>query len=128
MRQFFIMDDEERILDAEQWQVEAQAVISDVKNHVLDIKVSDEIKLRSSNQTVYLNLTTLENLKFCVRLSSSGFSIVANQHDLITNGDAEDFETIYGLLNSISPKFRESFGNNLLDKLKAISEEQEHFR
>lgn len=61
-------------LDKDQWKLEAQAIINDVKQHVMDIKVSE--KLQNSNQFFYLNLITLENLKFCIELSNAGFTIV----------------------------------------------------
>lgn len=115
-------DGGDKILDEEQWKLEAQAVINDIKNHVNDVKVSD--KLCSTNQVIYLNLTTLENLKFCIELSSAGFTIVGNQHDDTSNKGNEYFETPYSLLEFVSPQYRNSFGNALLDKLKELSQEQ----
>lgn len=113
--------DGDRLLDEEQWRLEAQAVINDVRKHVQDLKVSE--RLRSTNQVIYLNLTTLEGLRFCVELSAAGFTIVGNQHDDTSNVGNERFETPYGLLDFISPQYRNSFGNSLLDKLKQLSEQ-----
>ncbi|XP_012233896.1 GSK3-beta interaction protein [Linepithema humile] len=118
------MQDEnrDRLLDKEQWRLEAQAVINDVRKHVQDLKVSE--RLQSTNQVIYLNLTTLEGLRFCVELSAAGFTIVGNRHDDTSNVGNECFETPYSLLDFISPQYRNSFGNSLLDKLKQLSEQQ----
>ncbi|XP_043252388.1 GSK3-beta interaction protein [Colletes gigas] len=115
-------EEKDKVLDEEQWKHEAQAVIDDVKQHVTDIKVSET--LRSTNQLIYLNLTTLEGLKFCIKLSSAGFSVVGNQHDDTSNTGNEHFETPYSLLDLVSPQYRNSFGNSLLDKLKKVCDEQ----
>ncbi|KAK2582925.1 hypothetical protein KPH14_008990 [Odynerus spinipes] len=101
-------NDEDKILDEEQWKLEAQAVINDIKNHVNDAKVSD--KLCSTRQVIYLNLTTLENLKFCIELSSAGFTIVGNQHDDTSNKRDEYFETPYSLLDFIKERFSATCG------------------
>ncbi|OXU22828.1 hypothetical protein TSAR_013605 [Trichomalopsis sarcophagae] len=121
----------EKVLDAEQWKQEAQAIIGDVRDHVRDIVVCDSPALRSNNRAIHLNLTTLEGLEFCVRLSPQGFSIVGNRHNCTDNAkndseddDGEYYETIYSLLNVISPQYRNSFGNSLLDRLQRLSESQ----
>ncbi|KAL6447107.1 hypothetical protein ACFW04_001447 [Cataglyphis niger] len=115
-------DADDRILDQEQWRLEAQAVINDVKKHVRELKVSEQ--LISTNQVIYLNLTTLEGLRFCVELSAAGFAIVGNQHDDTSNTSNERFETPYSLLDFVSPQYRNSFGNSLLDKLKELNDRQ----
>ncbi|KAL6255925.1 hypothetical protein P5V15_013165 [Pogonomyrmex californicus] len=115
-------DDVDRVLDTEQWRLEAQAIINDVKEHVQDLRVSE--RLTSTNQVIYLNLITLEGLRFCVELSAAGFAIIGNQHDDTSNTGHERFETPYGLLNFVSPQYRSSFGNALLDKLKELSGKQ----
>ncbi|XP_029174424.1 GSK3-beta interaction protein-like [Nylanderia fulva] len=112
------MDD--RVLDEKQWRLEAQAVINDVRKHVQDLRVSEQ--LISTNQVIYLNLTTLEGLRFCVELSAAGFAVVGNRHDDTSNLDNERFETPYSLLDFVSPRYRNSFGNLLLDKLKELSD------
>ncbi|XP_015191725.1 PREDICTED: GSK3-beta interaction protein [Polistes dominula] len=111
-------NDEDKLLDEEQWKLEAQAVINDIKDHVIDVKISD--RLCNTNQVIYLNLTTLENLTFCIELSSAGFTIVGNKYDDSTNKGNEYFETFYSLLNSISLRYRNSFGNLLLEKLEKL--------
>ncbi|KAK1135045.1 hypothetical protein K0M31_007817 [Melipona bicolor] len=105
----------------EQWILEAQAIIDDVKQHVTDIKVSN--KLRNSNQSFHLNLTTLEGSRFCIEVSSAGFIIVGNEHDDVTSkGENERFETPYSLLNIVSPQYKDSFGSSLVHKLEQLND------
>ncbi|XP_023246153.1 GSK3-beta interaction protein-like [Copidosoma floridanum] len=112
---------DEKVLDTEQWKIEAQAVIDDVKHHVRNFQVSSTIQ--SSNRAIHLNLTTLEGLQFCVRLSPQGFSIVGNKHDCTDNADfdLDYYETIYSLLDYISPQYRNSFSKHLAEKLQQLS-------
>ena len=109
------------VLDKEQWKIEAQAIIDDVKHHVTDIKVSEKLQ---NNQFLYLNLTTLEGLKFCIELSSAGFAVVGNDHDDRSQKSDEHFETPYSLLDFVSPQYRNSFSRSLVDKLKKLSDNQ----
>ena len=59
-----------------------------------------------------------------MELSTSGFVIVSLEfHDLIEITEEEElnyFETPYSLLDSISPAYRQSFGDNLLEKFNSI--------
>ncbi|XP_017877965.1 GSK3-beta interaction protein [Ceratina calcarata] len=110
------------VLNEEQWKLEAQAVIGDVKNHVKEIKVAEN--LRNNNQFVYLNLTTLEGSKFCIELSAAGFAIVGNEHDDTSHRRTEHFETPYSLLDLVSPRYRDSFGSSLQRKLEQLSDSQ----
>uniref|UniRef100_A0A6V7IML4 GSKIP domain-containing protein n=1 Tax=Bracon brevicornis TaxID=1563983 RepID=A0A6V7IML4_9HYME len=113
----------ERILDAEQWKVEAQAIIDDVKSHVHDIAISE--KLQSTNSSIYLNLTTLEHLRLTIQISADGFRIIGNQHDTVTDANvAETFETPYSLLDFISPQYRQSFSSALTAKLNKLEQKQ----
>ncbi|XP_028982344.1 GSK3-beta interaction protein [Diachasma alloeum] len=112
----------ERVLDADQWRVEAEAIINDIRSHVKDIRISEA--LTSTNSSIYLNVTTLENLKFCIEVSPEGFKITGNEHNALANTESEVYETPYSLLDSISPMYRESFGNSLMAKLNKLSEKQ----
>lgn len=108
----------ETLLDAENWKLEAEGVINDVKDHVQEIKVSEKIK--STHQHIHLNLRTIENKDFCIELSAVGFRIIGYNFDENNIDSAEYFETPYSLLNAVSPKFNESFGNALLEKLNDL--------
>ena len=78
-----------------------------------------------------MNITTVEDLKLTVQLSVQGFCVVSsNEHDQIIEpqGDNEDdevtyYETPYSLLDSISPGYREAFGNKLASQLRKLSEQ-----
>ena len=91
------------------------------------------IFLQSSSSHIYLNLTTLECRDFTVQLTAQGFQIVAEAHDTVqesSNSDDDEeerdfFETPYSLLNKISPGYSDAFGNNLLQKLQIVQDEQE---
>lgn len=108
--------------DLENWKLEGEAVINDIKNHVRDAAIS---KILECNiHRIYLNVTTLEGKRYCVELSANGFRIVGTNHDTINAATDTYFETPYSLLNTISPEFHSSFGNALLSKLNALSENE----
>lgn len=119
------------LAESKGWKEEAEAVIYDVKDQVNDIKISE--KLQGTNTCIYINITTVEDLKFTVELSPQGFVVVAKDvHDTISvdiPSDSESdgltyFETPYSLLDSISPGYREAFGKSLASQLRKISQEQ----
>lgn len=100
------------------WLQEAEAIINDVKLHVKNIQISKELPCNNSN--IYLNLSTIEEKRFCVQLSSQGFRIVGHNFDLNCLDTDVFFETPYSLLNEISEKFRESFANSLQNQLNKL--------
>lgn len=109
------LDQDEILLNEEGWREEAAAVIKDVENYVEVILISD--KLESSRQNIYLNLTTQEAKTFTIELSAQGFRVVGNQHNSTSEPSEAVFETPYSLLDSISPTYREAFGNDLSNQL-----------
>lgn len=104
--------------DLIKWEDEATAVINDVRNHVKEIVISK--KLVSNNSKIYLNITTIENRKICVRLSGTGFQVVGFDYDSETSEDAIPYETPYALLSAVSQGYVRSFGTNLTDALKKL--------
>lgn len=111
----------EKVLDEENWKLEAQAVINDIKLHVKQVNLSEI--LPSTNQLIYFNVTTLENKNYCIELSSVGFRIVGSDYDLVDcKSNSKYYETPYSLLNEISEMYQTSFGNALLEKLKNIQQ------
>lgn len=117
------------LAESKGWKEEAEAVIHDVKDQVKDIKISE--KLQSTNSCIYLNLTTVEDLKFTVELSPQGFVVVAKDlHDTVQVETPSEnltyFETPYSLLDSVSPGYREAFGKSLASQLRKISQEQQN--
>lgn len=108
----------ENVLDSENWKLEANAVINDIKDHVKDANISE--KFVSTNQCIYMNIETLEGEKFCIELSGNGFRICGKAYDVHNLEEEQYFETPYSLLNKVSPLFCSSFGNTLLDKLNRL--------
>jgi hypothetical protein len=64
-----------------------------------------------------------------VELSCQGFCVVSNTaHDTISSDSKEEllyFETPYSLLDSLSPGYRQAFGDSLAQKLRKLSSEQQ---
>jgi len=108
-------DQDEVFLNEEGWREEAAAVIKDVEKYVEVILISD--KLESSRQSIYLNLTTKEAKTFTIELSAQGFRVVGDHHNSTSQASSGVFETPYSLLDSISPTYREAFGNDLSNQL-----------
>lgn len=114
--------EDEKVLDKNQWKIEATAVINDIKNHVRQISMSS---LEGTDEFIYLNLTTLEGQDYCIQMSKMGFSIADICHDSLNMEASTYFETPYSLLDSISPKYRESFAHKLIDSLAALKKDSE---
>ncbi|CAB4060299.1 unnamed protein product [Lepeophtheirus salmonis] len=94
------------------WRKEAELVISDVKDYVKEIGISQT--LPSSKSRIYLNLRIFEGSCYTVELTAAGFSIVAPEYDTIVaqseregNDDEKTcvYETPFSLLDSISPAY-----------------------
>jgi hypothetical protein len=113
-----MVENQEVLSNEDAWKTEAAGVIQDIQQHVQNICISETIQ--STNQCIYLNVTTMEGIHCCVELSASGFKIVGNAYDYKAELPNRHFETPYALLNHISPSFSNSFGNLLLKKLEHI--------
>lgn len=114
-------DSPEPILE---WQDEAAAIIEDVKNHVKEIQISST--LESSKAEIFLNVTTLEEETFCIRVSTEGFEIVGHSYDTIelNRNTSVAYETPYALFNDISGLYVQSFGNDLKAALENLMEDE----
>lgn len=113
------------------WVEEATAIIKDVRTHVAEIDIS---KVLPSNEShIYLNIRTFEGASYCVHVSSLGFRIVSELHDTINDDkleiteEEEIFETPYALLDKISPRYVESFGNQLCKQLLHLQQMRAEF-
>lgn len=115
----------EQVLDEETWPNEAEGAIYDIKKHVKAASVSTLLK--STNQRIYINITTLENANYCIEMSASGFRVVGRKYDDTSLSTIENmnYETPYALLNSISQAYRESFGGELMKKLWNLARNNE---
>lgn len=122
---------EERFLassdQGEGWREEAEAVIADVQALVNSISISPHLPCNESG--IYFNLETKEGQHLTVELSSGGFRISSsNSYDTIDPNEqnSRPFETIYALLDTTSPKYRESFSNSLAARLQALSDDDDN--
>lgn len=115
----------EQVLDKETWPQEAESAISDIRKHVKSANISP--LLQSTNQRIFINLTTLENTDYCIEMSAAGFRVVGRTYDdtALSTIENMNYETPYALLNSISQKYRESFGGELMNKLLDLAKNSE---
>ncbi|CAG9536689.1 unnamed protein product [Cercopithifilaria johnstoni] len=104
---------------------EALAAIREVGFAVRMISLPES--LPRTSDLIFMNLITLEDRTYCIELTQRGWRVASDRHDSM-NGDYRQldlhtryFETIYQLLNVISPEFRNQFANKLSDKLIALS-------
>ncbi|EPB79014.1 DnaK family protein [Ancylostoma ceylanicum] len=85
--------------------------------------------LPRTSELLFLNLTTLEHVTYCIELTGKGWRIASNRADCM-NGDFRQlhmhtkyFESLNQLLDTVSPSYRQRFGGQLIDKLKDLQEE-----
>ncbi|VDK78212.1 unnamed protein product [Litomosoides sigmodontis] len=104
---------------------EALAAIREIGFAVRMISLPES--LPRTADLVFMNLITLEDRTYCIELTHRGWRVASDRHDSM-NGDYRQlglhtryFETIYQLLNVISPEFRNQFANKLSNKLSALS-------
>ena len=102
------------------WKAEAQAVIEDVKHHVISLEISEETQ---SETSIFMNLTTLEGTKLRLMLSLEGFRVTGTIHNSCDVKDEDEvYETIYALLQTHSPKYVNSFAASLVAALNTLKE------
>jgi len=112
--------------EAINWEDEVQGVIADISNCVSQITLSERLNtVTGVSQSIYLNLETFESEKFTVKLSSAGYSIVGtafNDNTLEDNStSSSSYETVYALLQSVSPLYVSTFAEKLSSKLEGIA-------
>ncbi|KAL9985148.1 hypothetical protein ACROYT_G007518 [Oculina patagonica] len=101
------------------FKVEAELVIEDIGFTVDSISISK--KLPSSRECVYLNVLTKESTSLCIELSVLGFRIVGDKFDEKQESrDSKYYETMYALLDAVSPGYTQSFGEALVRKLASL--------
>lgn len=123
---------------------EAKQWLADVSFALNYGQLSDT--LSSSDSVAFMNLTTRENQEFCVQLDKSGFKVitiivvlvwsvfggssalnffclqvVGEAHNEVTDSDeARVFETVYALMEHISPSYPQQFGGKLTSSLEQL--------
>ncbi|XP_063804518.1 GSK3B-interacting protein isoform X2 [Pseudophryne corroboree] len=98
---------------------EAEAVVNDVLFAVANMFVSKN--LPCALDMAYINVEIKEGTRYCLELTDAGLRVVGSAFDHVDEGSHSQYhETIYSLLDSISPAYREAFGNALLRRLEAL--------
>ena len=121
MEERFLTGPSDNGQEGDGWRDEAMAVINDIKGFVNDISICENLPCNESG--IYFNIETKEGKQITVELSTAGFRISGltfNQLHTDTPGHSTHYETIYALLNVISPGYRESFSSSLAMKLNAL--------
>lgn len=99
------------------WLEEARRIIADVGPMVQDIHISSVINCDEIN-CVFLNIRILEGKKYSMKLCFRGFTLIGEDFDLTEDDEnGIQYETIYALLDQISPMYRQVFSNSLSEKL-----------
>ncbi|XP_050095783.1 uncharacterized protein LOC126577849 [Anopheles aquasalis] len=100
------------------WSTEATAIIADIAEHIKEAALSKILKPTLSES--FINLTTLEEKRMCIKVSAAGLQIVADEYDQNQTDHSQNkrYETPYALLSDRSPSYINAFGNSLENALK----------
>ncbi|GMR37039.1 hypothetical protein PMAYCL1PPCAC_07234, partial [Pristionchus mayeri] len=103
---------------------EAILALKEAAPSVNSISISE--MLPRTADLLFMNVTTLEGQTYCVELCGKGYRVASARQDCM-NGDFRQldlhtryFESIYQLLDTLSPRHREKFASSLADKLANI--------
>uniref|UniRef100_A0A7E4ZPU2 GSKIP_dom domain-containing protein n=1 Tax=Panagrellus redivivus TaxID=6233 RepID=A0A7E4ZPU2_PANRE len=107
-----------------QLEIESFAAVKEVAPFVKSISLSEV--LSRTPDLIFTNLHTLEGQTYCIELTQRGWRICSDRADSM-NGDfrklelhSRYFETIYQLLDIVSPLYRDRYAQALADKLKEL--------
>ncbi|KAJ8290472.1 hypothetical protein GJAV_G00013280 [Gymnothorax javanicus] len=107
--------------DVKDMRLEAEAVVNDVLFAVAEMFVSQ--KLDSTLDVAYINVETREGNRYCLELTEAGLRVVGYAFDRVDDSLSSQYhETVYSLLDSLSPGYREAFGNALLQRLERLKQ------
>jgi len=112
----------ERLLDEQGWREEAKGVIKEIVNFVKIFVVSDQ--LNASSTEIFLNLVTLEDSAFTIKLNERGFEVVGNSLDTNNTEGDRVYETPHSLLDNLSPGYRQAWGASLSQQLALLAKER----
>ncbi|KAF7704372.1 GSK3-beta interaction protein isoform X2 [Silurus meridionalis] len=102
-------------------RLEAEAIVSDVHFAVSNMFVSKT--LTNGLDLAFINVETREGKRYCLELSEAGLRVVGHTFDQVDAGLSTQYhETVYSLLDSLSPGYREAFGNALLQRLERLKQ------
>ncbi|XP_034015299.1 GSK3-beta interaction protein [Thalassophryne amazonica] len=107
--------------DVKDMRLEAEAVVNDVLFAVTEMHVSQS--LGSALDVAYINVETREGNRYCLELTEAGLRVVGYAFDHVDEDLSTQYhETVYSLLDSLSPGYREAFGNALLQRLESLKQ------
>ncbi|XP_063998117.1 GSK3B-interacting protein isoform X1 [Pogoniulus pusillus] len=110
--------------DVKDMRLEAEAVVNDVLFAVSNMFVSKT--LPCAEDVAYINVETRERNRYCLELTEAGLRVVAYNFDQTDDRLQTPYhETVYSLLDSLSPAYREVFGNALLQRLEALKKDSQ---
>ncbi|XP_040188104.1 GSK3B-interacting protein [Rana temporaria] len=107
-------------VDVKDMRLEAEAIVNDVLFAVANMFVSKN--LPCAVDMAYINVEIKEGTRYCLELTDAGLRVVGFAFDQVGSGCHSQYhETVYSLLDSLSPAYREAFGNALLRRLEALN-------
>ncbi|XP_029901091.1 GSK3-beta interaction protein [Myripristis murdjan] len=107
--------------DVKDMRLEAEAVVNDVLFAVAEMFVSQS--LSSASDVAYINVETREGNRYCLELTEAGLRVVGYAFDQVDEDLSTQYhETVYSLLDTLSPGYREAFGNALLQRLERLKQ------
>ncbi|GMT16781.1 hypothetical protein PFISCL1PPCAC_8078, partial [Pristionchus fissidentatus] len=108
---------------------EAMLALKEAAPSVTSISISE--MLPRTSDLLFMNLTTLEGQTYCIELCQKGYRIASARQDCM-NGDFRQldlhiryFESIYQLLDTLSPSHRDKFASSLAEKLSNLPKDNE---
>ncbi|XP_034078045.1 GSK3-beta interaction protein isoform X2 [Gymnodraco acuticeps] len=107
--------------DVKDMRLEAEAVVSDVLFAVAEMHLSQSFN--SARDVAHINVETKEGNRYCLELTESGLRVVGYAFDQVDEDlNTQYHETVYSLLDKLSPGYREAFGNALLQRLEQLKQ------
>ncbi|MBN3314528.1 GSKIP protein, partial [Atractosteus spatula] len=114
-------EDTGELADVKDMRQEAEAVVNDVLFAVSAMSVSQV--LQNAVDVAYINVQTREGNRYCLELTEAGLRVVGYAFDHVDESVTTQYhETVYSLLDSLSPAYREAFGNALLQRLERLKQ------
>ncbi|XP_075874315.1 GSK3-beta interaction protein [Nelusetta ayraudi] len=107
--------------DVKDMRLEAEAVVNDVLFAVSEMHVSQS--LNCASDVAYINVEITEGNRFCLELTEAGLRVVGYAFNQVKDDLGTQYhETVYSLLDTLSPGYREAFGNALLQRLERLKQ------
>ncbi|ULT92834.1 hypothetical protein L5515_009936 [Caenorhabditis briggsae] len=110
-------------------ELEAIAAVHELSFAVSSISVSE--MLPRTPDLIFVNVTTLESQPYCLELTLKGWRITSLRSDCMV-GDftrlelfTKYYDSLYLLMDDISPGYRERFSEKLVQRLKLIEAGEE---